>query len=370
MLGQSQLVPGSQAALRVVVRDARDARPLPGAEILVSLSPAEGGPAKNVFTGKTAADGTATVSFQVPEDGAESQVLKKSRHAHSLGSDVIERPVTLKRDYRVLLTTDKPIYQPGQEIHVRGLALSAFDLKPASGQELEIVIADGKGNKVFRKQLTTSEFGVASTDFQLASEVNTGPYRITASLGNTSSEKTVTVEHYVLPKFSVDLTTDKPFYLPGQHVSGSLDAGYFFGKPVGGGQVSIEGYTFDVQRNLVFHLDGQTDEQGHFTFEFDLPGYIAGSDLEGGLGRFFLEAQVIDLAQHSETSSLSLPVAQHSLVIEAMPEGGQFRPGVENILYVLTSYPDGTPAPPQPLHPVLLGQPEHATGRDRPLWPG
>ena len=78
-LGQSQLVPGSQAALRVVVRDAHDARPLPGAEILVSLSPAEGGPAKNVFTGKTAADGTATVSFQVPEDGAESQVLKRSK---------------------------------------------------------------------------------------------------------------------------------------------------------------------------------------------------------------------------------------------------------------------------------------------------
>jgi hypothetical protein len=32
------------------------------------------------------------------------------------------------------------------------------------------------------------------------------------------------------------------------------------------------------------------------------------------------------------------------LLIEAIPEGGQFRPGVENILYVLTSYPDGSPA--------------------------
>ena len=344
VLGQSQLVPGSQAALRVVVRDARDASPLPDADILVSLASAQSGVTRSVFTGKTGADGTAVISFKVPEGEDENQVLKIETRS-SLGSDMVERPVTLKRDYRVLLTTDKPLYQPGQVIHVRGLALSAFDLTPAASQEMEIVIADGKGNKVFRKKLTTSSFGVASTDFQLASEVNTGAYKITAALGNTSSEKTVTVEHYVLPKFSVDLTTEKPFYLPGEHVSGSIDAAYFFGKTVGSGKVSIDGYTFDVQRNPVFHLEGQTDEAGHFNFEFDLPAYIAGSDLEGGLGRFYLEVHVTDLAQHSETSSLSFPVAQHSLVIEAMPEGGQFRPGVENILYVLTSYPDGTPAP-------------------------
>ena len=35
-------------------------------------------------------------------------------------------------------------------------------------------IADGKGNKVFRQLKTTSEFGIASADFQLASEVNLG----------------------------------------------------------------------------------------------------------------------------------------------------------------------------------------------------
>ena len=31
-------------------------------------------------------------------------------------------------------------------------------------------------------------------------------------------------------------------------------------------------------------------------------------------------------------------------MIEAMPEGGIPRVGVENILYVLASYPDGSPA--------------------------
>ncbi len=344
LLGQNRLVPGSRAALRILVRDSKDGAPLEGAQVNISLKP-QGGAGKPLalYTGKTGPSGSADVSFQVPEgiDPAQTLVIETNSR---LGSDTIERPVTVERDYRLLLSTDKPIYQPGQVIHLRVLALSAFDLTPAAGQALEVTIADGKGNKVFRESLTTSDFGAAWTDFQLAGEVNAGAYKITALLGNASSEKTVNVEHYVLPKFDLTLQTERSFYLPGQRVSGSLQAAYFYGKPVAGGQVKIEGYTFDVQRNSVFTLEGSTDEQGNFTFEFDLPAYIAGSDFEGGLGRFYLQADVTDLAQHAESTNLSLPVSASALVIEAIPEGGVPRAGVENILYLLASYPDGSPA--------------------------
>ena len=343
LLGQNRLVPGSQAALRLLVRDSKDGSPLEGAQINVALKPQAGGEPLTLFSGTTNASGTAEVSFSVPDglDPAQTLVIEtRSR----LGSDSIERAVTVARDYRVLLSTDKPIYQPGQVIHLRALALSAFDLIPAAGQDVEITIADGKGNKVFRQTVTTSDFGAAWTDFQLAGEVNTGAYKITALMGNTSSEKTVTVEHYVLPKFNVDLQTERSFYLPGQRVNGSLQADYFFGKPVENAAITIEGYTFDVQRNVVFSLQGETDASGNFTFEFDLPGYLAGSEFEGGMGRFYLQATVTDQAQHSETSNLSLPVSASALVIEAVPEGGVPRQGVENILYILTSYPDGTPS--------------------------
>ncbi len=344
VLGQNRLSPGSQAVFRVLTRDSRDASPLPGAQIEVSLRPADGGPARTMYKGQTDEQGMAVVAFQLPEEAGSNQVLT-IRTRSRLGADEIERPLTLERDYRVLLTTDKPIYQPGQVIHVRALALSAFDLVPAAGQDLEIVIADGKGNKVFRKKLATTQFGVAATDFQLANEVNTGLYNISAALGNSRSEKTINVEHYVLPKFAVELTCDRAFYLPGERVSGLLKASYFFGKPVANGDVLIQGYTFDVQRNEVLRLQGQTDAEGNFPFEFDLPPYLTGSELEGGMGRFYLQATVADQTRHAETSNLSLPVAQQSLVIEAIPEGGQFRPFVDNILYILTSYPDGTPAP-------------------------
>lgn len=158
ILGQSRFVPGSRAALRVAVRDVRDASPVAGAALKVSMRPQSGGKAITLFEGTTDEHGTADVNFQVPEteDPAQSLVIETRS---DLGHDELERPVTVKRDYKVLLTTDKPLYQPGQTIHIRALALGAFDLHPAGGQTVEFVVADGKGNKVFRKKVTTSQYG-------------------------------------------------------------------------------------------------------------------------------------------------------------------------------------------------------------------
>ena len=342
VLGQTSYTPGSTAAVRVIVRDTRDGTPLGGAQIAIALRD-KAGASLPLYQGQTDPQGSANASFKVPDTKTPEQTLVVETRS-ALGSDTVERPVTVQREYRVLLTTDKPLYQPGQTIHLRALALSAFDLKPAKAQELEVVIADGKGNKVFRKLLTTSAYGAAAVDFELASEVNTGAYKITARAGKTSSEKTVTVEQYVLPKFGVKLETGKTFYLPGETVTGTLRANYFFGKPVSGGKVLIEGYTFDVQRNVAIKIDGQTDPEGNYSFKFNLPQYLTGTELDKGSGRFYVQASVTDATQHSEAVDTSLPVSRNPLVIDLVPEGGFIRAGVENILYALVSYPDGSPA--------------------------
>ncbi len=343
VLGQTRYVPGSQAALRVIVRNINGQSPIADANVKVSLQPSDGGRKVPLFEGTTDSNGSIEVTFAVPKDADPDQNLIVETKS-SLGEDKLEQMVSLDRDYKILLTTDKPLYQPGQVIHIRALALSTFDLVPAANGAVEFIIADGKGNKVFRETLDTSDFGVAAVDFQLASEVNTGAYKITAQMGNTSSEKTIIVERYVLPKFKLTWSTERSFYLPGEHVSGTFNAQYFFGKAVAGGEVAIEGFTFDFERQDLFTIQGTTDENGDFAFEFDLPDYIVATDLDTGVGRFYLDASVTDLAQHTEQSGFSLPVSQSRLIIEAIPESGSIRRGVENIIYILTSYPDGTPA--------------------------
>ena len=59
--------------------------------------------------------------------------------------------------------------------------LRPFDLTPVGASDLlTFEVEDAKGNKVFKTTLKTSEFGIASVDFQLADEVNMGDYQVRA----------------------------------------------------------------------------------------------------------------------------------------------------------------------------------------------
>lgn len=357
ILGQSRLIPGAPGVLHVLVQRHADAQAIAGAQVAVSLRPKDGGRGQVLFEGTTGADGRVAAAFTVPEvaDPAQELVVTSSSE---LGRDTLEQPVTVERTFKILLTTDKPIYQPGQQILIRALALGAFDRRPTAASPVEVVIADAKGNKVYRQTATTSEFGIASWSFQLADEVNHGAYKISATLGNTTSEKTVTVEPYVLPKFEVNASTDEAFYRPKQRVTGQVEAAYFFGKPVDGGQVKLAGWVYDVERRQVLDLEGTTDADGRFVFEFDLPEYFVGG-ADSAVADFILEVAVTDGAAHTEQVSIRIPVAQQGIVVEAVPESGTFKPGVENILYLLTAYPDGSPAECE-LTVTINGQPYSA----------
>jgi 5-hydroxyisourate hydrolase-like protein (transthyretin family) len=343
IIGPSRLTPGSEAGLRVVVQEVGNGQPVSGAEVRVSLQPATGGEELPLFAGATDKGGSLPLQFHVPDEAAgEYRLIVKTESP--AGSDRLERPVTVTRDFRLLLTSDKPLYQPGQTIHLLALALDAFDSTPARSAAIEFLVQDAKGNKVFRQSATTSDFGIAAADFTLANMVNQGDYKLSVSLGNITSQKTVEVKPYVLPKFGVNVTTDRPFYTPGQRVEGTIQADYFFGKPVAGGQVQVVGVVYDVQRVELVNLTGQTDDQGRYEFEFDLPPYLVSSGLDSAQAHFALEVTVIDQTDHAEQTSATLPVAAQPIVIEAVAESGTLRPGVENIVYLLTAYPDGTPA--------------------------
>jgi hypothetical protein len=337
---------GSTAALRCSVHGVRsmtDTLPLAGAQVDLSLRPADGkGKAVALFSGKTGKDGVAAVRFPVPQVPTGKYVLQVNTRS-VFGEDKLERPVQIKADAKILLVTDKPLYQPGQLMHIRALALRPFDLKPVKA-DLVFEVEDAKGNKVFKQAHKTSAYGIAHVDFQLADEVNTGDYQIRAIMGPQQAQKTVTVKPYVLPKFKVNVSADKSFYLPKETVKAELQTDYFFGKPVAHAKVKVTASTFDVAFKAFQTWEGKTDAAGHAKFEIKLPDYFVGQPLQKGDALVKLEVKVTDTADHSETVNRSYTVSDQSIRVSLIPEGGRLVPGMENLVYAAAIYPDGTPA--------------------------
>ncbi len=353
IIGQQSYLAGSSAAVRVIVTDSKNEVIPGGGSLEIELLNADGKPV-SLFTGRTNYRGTTEAYFQVPAGAVGSYQLRYIVDTE-IGSTEFAQPVRLEDKTSILLTTEKPIYQPGQTIHVRALALDRANHEAAIRRKLAFEVEDSRGNKVFKKATETDKFGIASAEFSLADEVNLGTYHLRALLGEgeepaNSAEIALNVERYVLPKFKVAVEFagqndhTKRGYCPGDHVTGTVRANYFFGKPVDEAETTVKASGMDVSIFDVGSVQGQTDRDGVYHFDLRLPTYFAGKPLDQGSARVLIEATVKDSASHSETRGEPITVSESPLLITAVPEGGTLVPNLENQIYILTSYPDGTPA--------------------------
>jgi uncharacterized protein YfaS (alpha-2-macroglobulin family) len=357
ILGQQSYLTGGPAAVRVIVTDSRNETISgPGTVRIELLDPgsSESKP-RTVFTGNLNRRGTTEAQFRLPSDLIGNFRLKYLIDT-PIGSTEFTQSVKLEDKVSILLTTEKPIYQPGQTIHVRALALDRASHAAAADDPLTLEVEDSRGNKVFKKVTKADKFGIASAEFALADEVNLGVYHLRALMGEpgapstSTSEIALNVERYVLPKFKVTVDfvgkdqKTKRGYRPGDHVTGTVHANYFFGKPVESGEITVKASSMDVAMFEAGSVEGKTDREGSFHFDLRLPNYFAGRPLTQGAARILIEATVKDSAGHAETRGQPITVSESPLLVTAVPEGGTLVPNLENQVFILTSYPDGTPA--------------------------
>ncbi len=347
LLGQNRWLRGGPAALRVITTDHRSGAPV-RASVKLSLARAiDGKPTGTpvvLFDGKTNALGTLEAGFTAPDDVPGSYQLTAAVKS-PLGEETLTQPIQLDESVQVMLTTDKPLYQPGQTIHLRALALDLATRKAVSGQRLTFEIEDARGNKVYKHAQKLSKFGLAGADFVLANEVNMGAFTVRALLPRGQAEKKVRVERYVLPKFKVALTTEKAYYLPGETVQGTVQADYFFGKPVAGSAVTIAVSTTDIGVSKLAELSGKTDAQGTYKFEYVLPMAFVGQAFEQGKAVVEFHGTVKDTADHAQEVFTSKPVVETPIQLVIVPESRVLVPGVSNRIFLAAATPDGTPLP-------------------------
>jgi hypothetical protein len=264
--------------------------------------------------------------------------------------------------YLTHLTTDKPMYQPGEVVRFRSLTLERFSLKPAqeafqlvytvkrpTGEEFVV----GRGNTGFVQGENGGQLlgpdkqpirGVGAGEFPLDGASPGGEYTLTvrdAANRFPPQERKFIVNRYQPPRLRKELDFARKSFGPGEEVAAVCKAeraegGAVAGRPVEA-TVLIDDKTYGADgKESASPIRLQTDAQGKVEVRFRLPAAIEKGD--ASLSVKFNDGGSI------EAITRPIPIVLKKLQVEFFPEGGDLVAGVPNRVYFQVRSPLGKPA--------------------------
>ena len=355
------VAPGSKYPARVHVENPLTHRPYANitVDVVLELGNDEDTDIKRRI--RTDANGNATVAFVLPanpsdQDGDITATVVRGAFSEETKLD-FELPS--KPAPGVTITTDKPLYQPGQTVHVRLLATNS-DRHAMAGAKLDLAIEDEAGGEQFHEKLTTSRFGVASADWEIPAKLELGTCTVTTKFdppenGYSPQGRTeIRISRYELPTFTVNVDPDRTYYLPGSKAVVDVHADYLFGKPVQHGKVRIvrqenRYWDYATQKWQVEEsspIQGELENDGHFKATIDLAEDFKTFDENNSL-RFedrTLAAYLTDSSSgRTEQRRFKIRISSQPIHLYVIESGAMYR-NQRFSLYITSSYADGTPA--------------------------
>ncbi|MBI3273265.1 MAG: hypothetical protein HYZ53_30015 [Planctomycetes bacterium] len=349
VFAHDQASPGARALLACEVLDRKSSRPLPGARLEVFLR----GPSSvdtAVAEAEAGADGTHLFFLNPPPmHQGECEWVVRARGPGDRRPEV-RLPMDAQGARRISLFSDKPVYQPGQVVHLRARLEHVGLRRPVEDTPVVFEAEDARRNVVFRKEERTSRFGLVTVDCPLAEELNAGEWRLRARVagetggpaGSGVDELVVQVRRYVVPKFKVTLTTDRTAYAARDRIHGTVEAAYTVGGPVASGKVGLAMSLGD--KSVSSRLEGRTDAAGKWEFVGEVPAPNLFGARPGDQERLRLEATVTDAAGHAETRSIERLLESNVLKVSVHPIAPAVLRGLRNDCFVATRREGGRPA--------------------------
>ncbi len=313
--------PGQPFEVRVLTAHPMTGRPVPGVSVKAERA-----------TAITDQEGIAVLRVQrEPDDDGSIDVAAQIGDFTSTGEST---PLPNSRD-TVRAYTDKPIYQPGQTMHVRILAMDASG-KVKAGEEYEVRIVDESDDLVHSAKLKASRFGVASTDWEIPDGANFGRYTIRLKTEDTDWYflRSVNIRRYELPSFRVTAIPDHPFYLAAQSAQVEIRGEYLFGKPVTAGKVRITAAD-DETKNVA---EGVLDASGRFRAALDTNAEF--NEYTKFEDRHFIAFLTDPSTNRTEQRKFDIRIWRDPVHIYAVRMENN---NAGRRLYVTTYSPDGTP---------------------------
>jgi MG2 domain/Carboxypeptidase regulatory-like domain/Macroglobulin domain MG3 len=351
-------LPGKPLRVRIYTQSVSDLRPMPSVKVRAELEPDD---AENKLTraGVTDARGFAQLEFNVPSTWTGSATVKVVASKGQVVREADEE-VSFHALWRFFVSTDKPLYQPGQTVHIRALLLDP-NKHALAKTPVAFTIADENDTVVYRATSNTSRFGVAREEWDIPENLRLGNYAIKVTPGTESDEddyyrqgyQNIRVSRYELPTFAVNVKADRAYYLRGQNAAVTVNADYLFGKPVTKGHVKVaresehrwnfKEQRWDVEEEQKWEGDLGTD--GKFIANVDLSEDQENLEESGRYRDLEFSAYLTESSTgKTEQRRFNLRITRdpiHIYVIEA----GNLAPGQLPLeFYISTSYADGSPA--------------------------
>lgn len=265
--------------------------------------------------------------------------------------------------YVAHLSTDKPMYQPGETVYFRALVLERFSLRPphedfalnfvltTPTQEQKVVGQGGGGISRADKPAELIKGpdgkplkGVGAGAFLIDPTAPGGEYILTVKdqSGRFPDQvRKFIVNRYQKSNINKELDFNRRSYGPGDEVVANCKAASSDGKPLSGKQVlasiTLDGVQIGVDGNPnADQVRFQTDSMGRVVLKFKLPAVI-----QKGLASISV---VFDDGGNTETLVKPVPVVVNKLDMEFFPEGGDLIQGIKSRIYFQARTPLGKPA--------------------------
>jgi hypothetical protein len=258
-----KLASGKPLSIRVWAGNPITREPFGGVEVQATLALDGGEAGKSskqtmVRAARTGLSGEALIEFPIKPAPGQTGTLTaigtmtgtRAVPSGVSGMMAAHAQATIKADLEtgdqteIRIETDKPLHKPGETVHLRALVFDDIQ-RATANTSLTLTISDPENKTLLKAPLTTNRFGIAAYDWKTTPQLATGDYDASfdfddsTSVYEGSSSRTIRIQRYELPEFTVSVTMNRGYYLEGQTPVAHIHAGYLFGKPVAGGTVRI-----------------------------------------------------------------------------------------------------------------------------------
>ena len=269
---------------------------------------------------------------------------------------------------RVLIFTDRPVYKPGERVHLKCLTrLSDFDqlLPPdADRRSVKLKVYDARRRAIHDRTVKLSEHGSLEDTFTIPEEKTLGRYSVSLDF-NIPGEKvkrpwenqfhhSFEVAEYRPNTFKVALQAESS-YKAGEKLSIPVSAEYYMGKPLSKAQLEwhvranrafpqvkgFEGFGFGDYSNeppqFSLSQEVRLSDSGKASIDFELPDQ---GDQPAPM-RVSVRSEITDINQQTVAESTSFLVNSSDFYLGVRNPEGVRRAGEPVTLALAAATPEG-----------------------------